>query len=304
MSGPTPSNPRAMRDAIAGLNALERHVLNESATRAIYAKIVRAGDVVLDCGANCGEHTRSLSALAGATGRVHAFEPNAAHFPALLGIAPNVRLWPFAVGDALAIRTLHVPEGLDGWASLSDIRDVLHDRAFTLASTVELPPDALPELAGAAIRFIKMDVENNELSALHGMRGLLARSMPPIILENVNAGIVAFLAEAGYRLHDLTGGVLEGGASLLPNAAALPHDLSPEAAAAMLLSAEEAQALLDQARAEAAAAPAEPPPPGPVARPATAEARLREAEAQLERLTGSLSWRITAPLRRVRGLFG
>lgn len=316
----TLGEPDTLRRIIAALSHAERHVVSEAATRAIYSKVVRAGDIVLDCGANCGEHTRSLSALVGPEGCVHAFEPNTGHFPMLLGIAPNVRLWPFAVGDMLDIRTLHVPEGLDGWASLTDIRDMLNERAFTLRSTVQVPPDALRELAGAAIRFIKIDVENNELPALRGMRRLLSDARPLIILENVTADIVAFLDAAGYVVHDLTGGRLEAGGPILPNAAALPVSLSADAIAALLLSEDELRALLDLARAEAAPAeplpeppadpipepppePAPPPAPDPVdERVAQMEVRLHEAEAELQRLMGSRSWRITAPLRRLRGL--
>ncbi len=52
---------------------------------------------------------------------VHAFEPNPKLFSGILGIGDNVRLWPFAVGEDTRVETLHVPEGLSGWASLEDI---------------------------------------------------------------------------------------------------------------------------------------------------------------------------------------
>ena len=75
--------------------------------------------------------------LVGANGVVHAFEPNIAHFPKLTAIAPNVRLWPFALGNELSIQCLHVPAGLDGLASLRDIRSELPDRQFRLLTTVQ-----------------------------------------------------------------------------------------------------------------------------------------------------------------------
>jgi len=45
-----------------------------------YAQLVKAGDVVLDIGANCGSHTLPLAQLVGPSGSVLSFEPTAYAF--------------------------------------------------------------------------------------------------------------------------------------------------------------------------------------------------------------------------------
>jgi FkbM family methyltransferase len=312
------NDPVAIRETIGKLNAVQHHDVNEGATRVIYSKIVTNGDVVLDCGANCGFHTRTLVSLVGPEGRVHAFEPNPDLFATILALGPSVRLWPFAVGDALAVRTLFLPEGLNGWASLTDISNLLEDRNVVQRTTIEVPIDELAELRDAKIRFAKIDVERNELPALRGMLGLIARSRPVIILESVNADIIRLLAGHGYGVWDLTGTRVEQDEAILPNAAALPEDMPPEQVAALLLSPAELRALIDEVLRPAEhpapktpEAPELPELPAAIDQPTTPPeppepraTREQELEAQLARLTSSLSWRVTEPLRSIRRWFG
>src|SRR5438093_618619 len=120
------------------LTHVQMHHVNETLTRLVYQKAVKPGDHVLDVGANMGQFTAHLSQLVGESGLVHAFEPNVAHFKILTSIAQNVRIWPFAVGNQMSLQQLHIPAGLDGWASLQDIRQELPDRKFNILSTVQI----------------------------------------------------------------------------------------------------------------------------------------------------------------------
>ena len=43
----------------------------------LFSSLVRAGDTVLDVGANLGGLMLGFAGLVGATGRVHAFDPHA-----------------------------------------------------------------------------------------------------------------------------------------------------------------------------------------------------------------------------------
>jgi FkbM family methyltransferase len=219
-----------MMDALAekfrACDARRRHFANEAATRLIYSKHLRSGDVVFDCGANIGEHTRVLARVVGAAGLVHAFEPNPAHFARLLALGANVRLWPFAVGDRLSIETLHIPAGMSGWASLRDTRQVLSDKAFTLRTVIQVRIDDLPEATERMVRFAKVDVEWRELQALRGMLKLLQRDRPLVVLETGTAPISALFASIGYDLQDLFGRPLVPRRSALANSVAFPREQS------------------------------------------------------------------------------
>ena len=193
---------------IRSLNHAEAHHVNERATRFVYEKIVKEGDIVLDCGANLGLHCRPLSKLVGSLGKVHAFEPNPDLFKGIIEINANVRLWPFAVGDKLSTVTLHVPHGLIGWASLTDIRHIVPERDFTLFTTLQVRLDDLPELHDQNISFAKIDVERNELYALRGMERILERRQTSLIFENLTPEIFDLMRHHEYKIYELFGSEL------------------------------------------------------------------------------------------------
>jgi FkbM family methyltransferase len=203
------------------LDHITVHETNEALTRAVYNKIVEPGDHVIDLGAHVGHHTRELSRLVGPGGIVHAFEPNIDHFQALLAIGANVRLWPFAAGNELQTVKLHVPRGLDGWASIQDIRAELADRTFDIIDTIQVCIDDLSEIEQAKITFIKADVERRELYALLGMPKLLRAARPTLVIENVSGEILALLSRLDYLVTDLYGGDWNG-RHHLPNSVAFP----------------------------------------------------------------------------------
>lgn len=180
------------------------HYINETLTRISYQRVLSPGDHVLDLGANEGGHTREMARLVGSTGLVHAFEPNPVHFKSLTGIE-NVRLWPFAAGESLNVLSLQVPESLDGWASLKDLTALLPDRAMVLRDAVAVPVDALTEIRGRPVKFVKVDVEGWEYFALKGMMQLITSSQPVIVIENVTAEIAELLGDAGYSIRQFDG---------------------------------------------------------------------------------------------------
>jgi FkbM family methyltransferase len=202
--------------------------VNEVLTRIVFEKILRAGDHALDIGANEGYHTVALSRLVGEAGLVHAFEPNIAHFPKLTAIAPNVRLWPFALGNELSIQRLHVPAGLDGWASLQDIRSELPDRQFRLLTTVQLKLDQLmSEIDAARVTFIKIDAERQEAAVLDGMVEFLGRAKAAMVIELGELGnpqaAATMLSGLGYQLFQFDGEPWVKPDDVMPNAIAVPH---------------------------------------------------------------------------------
>ena len=238
-----------MREIVEKFRAFDNyqlHFATERATRLIYQKHVRPGEVVVDCGAGLGEHTRPLATIVGPMGLVHAFEPNPDHFAKLIAIGGNVRLWPFAVGNALSVETLRVPVGLDGWASLVDRRDKLRDKQFVSRTVLQVRLDDLPEVVDRTLRFVKIDVETRELHALQGMLRLLERDRPLVILEDGTEQIRELCSSIGYSMRDFFNRPFNPLDSVLVNCVALPRELQDKAIESFMLGAEELKLLYEK----------------------------------------------------------
>ena len=156
---------------------------------------VSAGDLVLDVGANIGNHTLYLAAIAEC--KVVSFEPNASLIEALRRsveinqLGERVTLMPYGVGEAagqghfaaimqenLGGQSIEIGEG--------DIRIVALDE-------LELP---------GRVRLIKIDVEGMELPVLQGAAALIQKDRPLVYVECMNADhyktISAWMESHGY----------------------------------------------------------------------------------------------------------
>lgn len=159
---------------------------------------VSAGDWVIDVGANIGHYTLRLSSIVGANGRVLAFEPISATFELLAsnvaraGVA-NVTLLNAASSDKTEVVAMEIPSfdsGLDNYymANISDDGDV---SCLTLAiDSLKLPQ---------RVAFVKIDAEGHELPVLEGMRELLLRDKPVLVVEVSNDKIQQYLEPIGYE---------------------------------------------------------------------------------------------------------
>jgi FkbM family methyltransferase len=166
--------------------------------------LLAEGDWVLDIGANFGQYTLLFSSLVGARGRVFAFEPipetfellaaNAQHFP-----FHNVTLLNVAASDDCGMRSMTVPASENG-PNYYTARITGADGERTVFSC---PVDALPMTQ--RVRLVKIDVEGHELAVLAGMKELLARDRPHLIVEASSPRLVEFLARFGYTVRRLPG---------------------------------------------------------------------------------------------------
>jgi FkbM family methyltransferase len=155
----------------------------------IMRRLVTPGDTVLDIGAHLGLHLVLLSELAGAHGRVHAFEANPCKHPTLAAtvrLLGNATLHRFGLSDRTARATLFVPED-QSMASLSDWTGGRVGAVSRTECTVKRLDDLVE--AGEVDRpaFIKCDVEGGEYAVFAGARATLDRPDAPAILYEANS---------------------------------------------------------------------------------------------------------------------
>ena len=149
------------------------------------AREVRPGMTVVDVGANFGYYSLLLGDAVGETGRVIAVEPNP-DAAALLGEsvflnghAGRTRIVKQALGAAPGQGLLYVPDGepknatLVGGAGLPGGRTVEVSTATLDAVALEYPK----------VDLVKIDAEGGELAIVAGMKELIARDRPMIVLE-------------------------------------------------------------------------------------------------------------------------
>jgi FkbM family methyltransferase len=156
------------------------------------------GDWALDIGANVGHYTLRLSALVGPQGRVFAFEPISETFELLTAnvrLSPhqNVTLFNVAVSGESVTVGMAVPRGrtgLDGHYFAHITQEPTDRQVFCLAiDSLQLP---------CPVKLVKIDVEGHELPVLHGMRELIGRDHPILVVEASSTAPVAFLRNFGY----------------------------------------------------------------------------------------------------------
>src|SRR5262245_18541071 len=208
---------------------LSDHVIGLAIVRGAYERdeiawvrrLLKPGDVALDVGAHIGLFTMQKAALAGATGRIYAFEPfdPNADLPersvAENRFAERVVVTRAAVGSASRSATLtFAAETLNSGGAY-----LLRDGTAPLTGNVSkrVPLIALDQVAlTRPVRLIKMDVEGAEPQVLRGAERLL-RTDRPVILSELHptqlqraSGVTAadFLAQMhglGYRAQHLDG---------------------------------------------------------------------------------------------------
>ena len=150
---------------------------------------LRAGDVVLDVGANVGFFTVVCAHLVGARGRVCAFEPVPANVAAIrrnarLNRQAQVSVAMTAVGDRNGRATLVLARHAGGAALAGcdrppDARGELQVPVTTLDAWLAGERAGLP----GPVRLVKVDVEGAELAVLRGAAGLVAADRPLLLVE-------------------------------------------------------------------------------------------------------------------------
>jgi len=165
----------------------------------ILGEYVSKGDWVIDIGAHIGHYTVKLSDIVGPSGRVIAIEPVPESFFLLVTNTThcrnkNVTLINAAVSEYNSIVCFEIPKwdtGLDNYyrAHISNSsRSGLNVLSLTIDS-LRLPNK---------ISLVKIDAEDHELHVLEGMKGLILKDKPTLIIEGNNQQIYNMLREIGY----------------------------------------------------------------------------------------------------------
>lgn len=183
----------------------------------------RAGDVVVDAGANFGAHTSTFCRAVGHTGQVIAYEPHpqvAQKLKRFRDLFPWLTVVDKALSDHRG-RSDFFAAKVSGWSSLNGrARPDLEGETITVE--LETLDEAAAEQPLAALRFIKIDVEGAELRLLRGATGVIRQFDPLIAIElrwdqvgnSLNDRLNFFdwisqLGSSGYRLYDFCGNLVE-----------------------------------------------------------------------------------------------
>ena len=143
----------------------------DRAERQLLQKVLFAGAVVVDAGANIGVYSEFLSRCVGPNGVVHSFEPCPDNFMRLRCATrklPNVSLCPAAVGERSGETMLYVSDNLN-----VDHRAYVTEgnpRRALQVGMVALDDYFKP---GERVDLLKLDVQGYELHALQGAKRIL-----------------------------------------------------------------------------------------------------------------------------------
>jgi FkbM family methyltransferase len=159
---------------------------------------IKAGDRVVDVGANIGAYTRVLSRWVGPDGFVHSYEPVPETFSYLhnnvkkFGLG-NVVLHNVAVSSRSGQLKMCVPCGNYYQARLSPegdipVKSVCLDEEFS---------------SGGGVSFIKCDAERHEREVIEGALELIQRDRPIWLIETWDEAVIQRMKELGYTATNL-----------------------------------------------------------------------------------------------------
>lgn len=184
---------------------------------AIYHRILKPGDTVVDCGANGGLHAIPMGKLIGPTGQLTAYEPLPDVFADLTRWVKSNPWHPMATLRNVAVGA--VPGAVtfyrNSTPALSSARIMSGNTAEW--SELRVPMVRLDdEPIRPPVAFIKLDLEGGEKDALVGASGIVTRDRPVIAFEcgfdwaaqrfgYPPSALFDFFADRGYEVYDFAG---------------------------------------------------------------------------------------------------
>jgi FkbM family methyltransferase len=184
----------------------------ERETMESFARLIQPGATVIEVGGHIGYISMWLASLVGANGRVIVFEPGPNNHSYLLRnieALDNVEWIDSAASDRAGKASFYCDNLTGQNNSLVKNFRVLDtnarrtgikaERIEVTVDTVTL--DAFCEGRGIAPDFIKVDVEGAELAVVRGMKSVLRKFKPRLMVEHngEDGALELELREAGYR---------------------------------------------------------------------------------------------------------
>lgn len=197
----------------------------EPETVRCYRRMVKAGDVVLDIGANIGAHTLLLAKAAGPTGDVYAFEPTDYAYGKLTAncalnaaLASRIHCLQYMLVGSEAVGE-PAPGLYSSWPLKQDPDlHVLHQGRLmsTSGAQARTLDSAILALGLSRVDCIKLDIDGFECEMIRGASQTLTKWHPTIIMELAPYALdeqgeslrelIRLLKQHGYRLFDLLRG--------------------------------------------------------------------------------------------------
>lgn len=194
----------------------EKKQFYESPFLNLLARLHQPGKLIVDGGANIGNHTMFFAGVIGAA--VIAFEPQPFNYEFLIAnvqlnhLEEEIEVRKVALGDQTK-RVSLVQALPNNYGSFTADTTLVKqdDKDIRLAASFDVQTSTLDaELADCpdGVSIIKLDLEGMELDALHGARDIIARSLPVIAVEcftrSVYQKIKEYLGTFDYFVIDST----------------------------------------------------------------------------------------------------
>lgn len=170
---------------------------------ALFRQLVRPNAWIVDVGANIGHHAVLFAELAGARGRIIAYEPQRTLYQILCGNA--------AINGCLNIEARLAYAGASAGTHPTAVLNYAEKGDFTLIplrgneSGERVPVETIDSLNLAACHFFRIGVEDTALEALKGARATLLRHRPIIYCRNGNSArskpLIELLFNLNYRAY-------------------------------------------------------------------------------------------------------
>lgn len=184
------------------------HGIYERQLTAVIRRVVRPGMTIVDVGADIGYYAIQFTDLVGSQGRVVAFEPtrNGRKFlaaNAILNDCSNIEIRPEALSDQVGevhfgasnvksqMAFLNQPDSIQE-TELETVKMIPYDE-WALGNPLKVVDLVKIDVEG-------VDVEGAELLVLRGMKVLLARARPILIIE-VHPAMMATFGTTEEELH-------------------------------------------------------------------------------------------------------
>ena len=177
--------------------AVQIDLQDEYSDKLFWKSYLRAGDAVIDVGANIGIYSLLASYLVGPEGHVYAFEPGPKAYSAMLNNfkindASNVTTFQQAVGDHLGTVRFHY--------AIDTTNRVFTPELPMDGQTIAVPQTTLTHaLPKQAYAILKIDVEGAELQCLKGAEQLFEEQAISVCQFECQPTVHAY----GYQQEDI-----------------------------------------------------------------------------------------------------